>query len=59
MRTRQEGAAAYESWMNDFSDPDAMAMDLDAPEFQLGIQGKMAKYWREREIYRGSLRRCI
>ena len=29
--------AAYESWMNDFSDPDAMAMDLDAPEFQLGI----------------------
>ena len=29
--------AAYDSWMNDFSDPDAMAMDLDAPEFQLGI----------------------
>jgi hypothetical protein len=29
--------AAYETWMNDFSDPDAMAMDLDSPEFQLGI----------------------
>lgn len=27
---------AYEAWVHDFSDPEAMAMDLDSPAFQLG-----------------------